>query len=177
MKTFIVGSDNLNKLEIAKELTSLNDDLNICKSFIAKNIDDEKLQEYIFTLDEEDIVLAFKNNALLYIDYSQHNISGITLDDFSVSDIIPISFKHFNSIVDEPLIENEVLIIWIDIKEKRESHNVDVIESRFVQERIDSLNLPCLYFCGESSKEIAEIVFNYLTGNDEVRKEIIEENT
>lgn len=172
MKVFIVGSETIDKLDIANEIIAQNDDFNICKTFTSKH---EYVGSYMFELDNEDIVLAWKNNVLLFLDYSDKKILGITLDDFKYSDIIPISTKHFNMIIDDVLVNNEILILWIDNKSK---HSKDeLIEVRYLQERIESFSLPMIYFIDEPKEEIARITIDYILGDEVQRKEILEENS
>lgn len=174
MKIFIVAPEHINKLDIANEIVALNDDLNICKTFT--NIGGI-ITENVFELDIDDIILSFKNNALLFLQYSEEIIKGITLDDYNSSDIITLNTEHFNMINDEPFINDEILIVWLDSKEKSEQHSKDIIESKYLQERIDNFNIPFLYFCDENKKDIAKIVLSYLLADDETREEIQQENS
>lgn len=176
MKIFIVGHKQLNKLDIANKIISLNDYLNICKTFTTEQ-SDGMIGEYLFHLDEEDIILAFRNNSLLYIDYNDEQISGMTIDDFDVSDIIPIDIKHFNSIPDYLLSDKELLIIWVDSKAKYISSDKKyIIEAKYLQERIDNLNIPTMYFIDDDNINIANIVIEYMNSNDDERMELVKEN-
>lgn len=176
MKIFIVGHKQLNKLDTANKIISLNDYLNICKTFTTEQ-NSGMIGEYLFHLDEEDIILAFRNNSLLYIDYNDECISGMTIDDFDVSDIIPIDVKHFNSIPDYLLTDKELLIIWIDSKNKEISSDKKyIIEAKYLQERIDNLNMPVMYFIDEDNIDVAEIVIEYMNSDNERRLELVEEN-
>lgn len=176
MKIFIVAPEHINKLDIANEIVALNDDLNICKSFTSLTTEG-LIGEYMFSLDVDDIILSFKNNALLYIDYSDENISGITLDDYNAADIIVISPEHFNSITDDSISSNEVLIVWLDSKEKSPTHKKDMIEAKYLQERIDNFSIPVLYFCDEDKTEVAKTILDYLLADETTREEIIMENS
>lgn len=172
MKVFIVGSENTDKLDIAKEIVAQYDDLNICKTFTSNH---EYVGSYMFSLDNEDIKLSWKNNVLLFLDYSNDKILGITLDDFKESDIIPIATKHFNMIIDSILEHNEILILWVDSKSKHS--NKELIEVKYLEERIETFSLPMIYFIDESKEEIARITIDYILGDEVQRKEILEENS
>lgn len=176
MKIFIVSSNHINKLDVANEIVALNDDLNICKSFTS-TMASGLIGEYMFNLDIDDIILSFKNNALLYIDYSDENVCGITLDDFNASDIVMISPEHFNSIPDDPISLNELVIIWLDSKFKSPNYKKDIIEVKYLQERIDNLSIPALYFCDEDKSTIAKTVLDYILADETTREEIILENS
>lgn len=176
MKIFIIAPEHINKLDIANEIVALNDDLNICKTFTSMT-SSGLIGEYLFTLDVDDIILSFKNNALLFIDYSDDRILGITLDDYNAADIIPIRTDHFNAIPDDPISNNEVLIVWLDSKEKSPTHKQDLIETKYLQERIDNFSLPVLYFCDEDKTDIAKTILEYLLADDTMREEIIFENS
>lgn len=172
MKIFIVGSDDIDKLDIANEIVAQNDDLNICKTFTSKY---EHVGSYMFALDNEDIELSWKNNVLLFLDYSNEKILGMTLYDFEQSDIIPIATKHFNMIIDSILENNEILILWIDAKGKHSKQ--EMIEVKYLEERIESFSLPMIYFIDESKEKIAKTTIDYMLGDEIQRKEIIEENS
>lgn len=176
MKIFILSSEYDKRTNVANTLVALNDDLNICKSFTSaasKEID----KEYMFTLDDEDIILSFRNNVLLFLEYSYNNINGITLDDFNNSNIVSISLEHFNMIIDDILMNNDILIVWLDTNTTIENRNKLLVEGRYVQERIDNLALPMLYFNGESNDIIANIILDYIDSDEDKRKDIIEENS
>ena len=177
MKIFIVAPEHINKLDIANEIVALNDDLNICKTFTSVSNEAGLIGEYMFSLDIDDVVLSFRNNALLFLHYSEENVLGITLDDFISSDIIPIRTDHFNMIIDDHISQNECVIVWIDSKQKSPNHKQDMIEARYLQERIDNFSLPVLYFCDENKKDIAKIILEYFLADENTREEIIEENS
>lgn len=177
MKIFIVAPEHINKLNIANEIIALNDDLNICKSFTSNTNKQGLIGEYLFGLDIDDVILSFRNNALLFLHYSEENVLGITLDDFNSSDIIPIRTDHFNMIIDDIIEQNDILIVWLDTKEKTENHKKDLIECKYLQERIDNFSLPVLYFCDEDKTEIAKIILEYLLADETTREEILEENS
>lgn len=177
MKIFVVGEKRLNKLDIANTIVSKNDDLNICKSFTTEQ-NPGMIGEYMFCLDEEEIILSFRNNVLLYIDYSDKHITGITIDDFNMSDIIPIDIKHFNSIPDYLIENEELLILWIDSKNKEISSDKKyVIEAKYLQERVDNLNFPMMYFLDENLDDIANLAIEYMNSNEENREILVQENS
>ena len=100
MKTFIVAPNHINKLDLANNIVALNDNINICKSFTSDIKAKGIVGQYKFGLDIDNILLAFKNNALLYLDFRDEEVSGLTLDDYDASDIIVITTAHFNDVPD-----------------------------------------------------------------------------
>lgn len=176
MKIFILGSSNINKLDYANSLIAINDDLNVCKAFSSNCPFEGKLSEYLYYMDIDDINLSFKNNALLYIDYSDEEISGITLDDFYASEIVNMSIDHFNMISDNNLPLDDMLIVWIDSKTSGVNVKKELANVKFLEERIENKNIPVLYFLNETTNEVAKLVNEYISGDKESRQKIIEEN-
>ena len=173
MKIFIVGSDNINKLDYANELIALNDNLNICKYFTSESKFDGMLGEYKFNLSVEDIDLSFKNDVLLFIDYQDEYITGVTHEDFYNSDILNLSIEYFNLIPDQYL-NCDNLIVWID--NKSNANKKALAEANYFLERVEEINIPLLYFINEDKKDIAKIVIDYIEGDEKCRKEILAEH-
>ena len=176
MKIFIVGPSYIDKLDYANAIVAINDDLNICKYFTSQSNIEGMVGQYLFYMDIDDINLSFKNNALALIDYRDELITGITQDDFDVSDIVFINTEHFNLLPDILLPQDSTLIIWLDTKISNDLKNKELIEIKYLVERLDNLELPMLYFLDEERDKVAEDVIEYLNANEEERKKIIEEN-
>ena len=177
MKIFIVGPNNIDKLEYANSIIALNDNLNICRYFTSDKKFDGMIGEYIFHLDIDDIELSFKNNALFYIDYNDEEITGITFDDYNASDVIFMNTKHFNMLSNIHINRDNMLIVILDTNKHDENIKKEITEMNYLFERIDEMDLYYLYFINENKDNIANIILDYLNSDEEKRKEILEENS
>lgn len=172
MKTIIIGSDVIDKLEYANAIIALNDNLNICRYFTSESSFDGMIGEYKFSMSVDDIDLSFKNDALLFIDYRDEYITGIIHEDFENSDIVYMPIKYFNLIPDF-LLENDILIVWIDNKSK--NNVIDLSEANYFIERIEEMQIPLLYFINDTKELVSKVVIEYLEGDEISRKKLLEE--
>lgn len=174
-KIFIVTTDK----------TKLNTAYNIAKSIsgefgldVAKTfISDLNLPickdnpEYFTYFDVNDMVIAFKNNAMLYCVTESENSMGISLDDFYNTDIFCMSVEAFNNISESLLLN--ILVIWIDSKQNtidnETIHNVKVFMNT-----LESLKY--MYFI-EDINSIERTISEYINGNSRRRLELLEENS
>ena len=179
MKVFLISPKHIDKLSIAKEVVALDDNINICKRFTSNIEDKNELSNFRFFMDVDDTILAFKNNVLLYLEYRDDNVSGITLDDYEASDIILIDSNHFNEIPDIYLANKELLFITLYSKTNKndETKKQDIIEDQYIQDRSLELNIPIIYFIDEAATDIANIIIDYIKGDEEIRERIIQENS
>lgn len=151
-KIFIVTTDlNTN---IAKKLAL--EISNIYDFTIADNFSSDESAEITYNI--EDIILAFKNNALLYC-YVKDNVTyGITIDEFYNKDIFCVPLEGFINIADNKLLNT--IIIWIDAKYENNNeqlNNIDYMES-LLSDKND-----CLYFTHkESMNYVKESIMNFL---------------
>ena len=178
MKTFIIGTDNTKKsvYDISNRLVGLNNDLDICRSFAVSKSEneEEEIGQYAYFLEEEEVIIAHKNDALIYLSFYDKAVEGITIDEFMNSDIIPIKHEHFNDIAD-PFLEDKVLLVLIDSKNNSDTKKKDQVEFNLIYERSDSMNLPLLYFY-DDEEDIVDIVYEFMIGDDETREKILDEN-
>lgn len=177
-KIIIVGLSELNKLEIARELIRRNDNLSIAPHFSS----DQSIKEhgelnddYIYYLDNATISLAFKNNSLLYVMTDGYVSTGVTTDDYYNNDIICIDIIDFNNIPDRYFTKkNENLIIWIDSRVHKHINSSEMLEIRYLQERLDTL--PYIYFLDDTVDNVCTCILEYIEASEDRRREIIEDN-
>ena len=173
LKIIITGIDKDRCLEIGQKVIEIDDNLSIAPKFTSdKNY--YGLNETLdFYMDLSNIYLAYKNNALLYVETGKDNISsGITIDDFINNDICIIPIKDFNMIADKTLYENNILVVWVDDKYKGIE---DFSEIKYLQERLQ--NMKYLYFFGEENFEISNTIISYINASEEEKIEILENNS
>lgn len=174
LKTFIVCLDKNNSLNIAKDIIRTNDELSITPQFTTDvKYKDEINENYTYYLDVNTVNLSYKNNALLYIKTDKYISSGITIDDFYNNDICFMTVEEFNSIPEIIFKKYDILIIWIDTKNHKSITNSDLIEINYFSSFITSVNY--LYFL-ETEKEIHNTILDYIFGDEEQRKYLLEEN-
>lgn len=185
-KIYIISIDNEKVLEVTKSLSekksyeianTFNTDISIANLDLS--------DQYIYYVSEDQLSLDYKNNALLYVitnSQTQESV-GIAIDEFYNTKIIPMPIKGFNIIKNDFLANS--LVVWIDTNISKKSsdkldYKLNLIESKYLFEKLDVLekyNGTSLYFTGkEKTEDIVRIVIDYLDGDDEKRKEILEEN-
>lgn len=200
-KIIIIGPNNINqyKADLANLIVSKNSDLSIMNTFITdeKTIKNKNLNsctDYIYYIPYVKVQEAYKNSSVLYctIDEINNDIThGIMLDEYYNNDIMYLEFIDFNNISDVVFseadinnINNNHIIIWLEtIKNKNLNdfkRHEDIRESKYVYQRMNKHNIPCLYFNidNEHISDISNIILNYYNeADEEKRKEIILENS
>lgn len=179
MKIYIIEPSFINYgIDIAKKLLEKNDDLTICPTLTSnesfKDVISENYKKY---LSASDITLSFENNVLLFINFIKDGeIECVSLDNFYNSDVIVLKNKNFNNII-ETYTEDSLLIILDEKCNLKENKSIskDIAEIKYIFERIESQKLKYLYFMGEEQEEIASVINDYLTSEDEQIKLNIEE--
>lgn len=198
-KIIIIGPNNINqyKADLANLIVSKNSDLSIMNTFItnetiSQNKNLNSCTDYIYYIPYVKVQEAYKNSSILYctIDEINNDIThGIMLDEYYNNDIMYLEFIDFNNISDTIFSENNIninnhIIIWLEtIKSKNLNdfkRHEDIMESKYVYQRMDKHNIPCLYFNidNEHISDISNIILNYYNeADEEKRKEIILENS
>lgn len=198
-KIIIIGPNNINqyKADLANLIVSKNSDLSIMNTFIT----DETMSQhqninscidYIYYIPYTKVQEAYKNSSILYctIDELHNDIThGIMLDEYYNNDIMYLEFLDFNNISDSVFLEDNInnsnhIIIWLDTKVNKNlnefKNHEDIRESKYVYQRMDKHNIPCLYFNidNEHISDISNIILEYYnTTDNEKRQEIILENS
>jgi hypothetical protein len=173
IKIIITGIQKVNKSKLALKLTELNDNLSIMPTFTTDENYEGIDENFHYKMDLNTIYLAYKNNALLYVNTINNISKGITLDDYYNNDIGIIDINDLNMIPDKQLLEDNVLIVWIDSKFNK---NIDLYEIKYLQQRLT--NYKYLYFLeNENIDDIANIILEYLNCDDDKRIELLENNS
>ena len=174
-KIFIVTTDSKDMstaYKIASYISSKYD-LDIAKTFTSSLEIDvcKETPEYYTFFDVNDMVIAYKNNAMLYCLSEAEKSIGISLDDYYNNDIFCMSVEAFNNI-SESLLMN-ILVVWIDSK----SSNVDVNTTNNVKILMNTLDsIKYMYFI-EDYKIIKRVLCSYLDATPTKQLEILEENS
>jgi hypothetical protein len=174
LKTFIVCLDEQKALNIAKDIVKANDELSIIPRFTTNtDYKGEVNENYIYYLDVNTVNLSYKNNALLYIKTDKYISSGITIDDFYNNDVCYLTVEEFNSIPEVIFRKYDILVIWVDTKNHKAISNSDLIEINYFSTFITTINY--LYFL-ETEEDIHNTILDYIFGDEEKRKYLLEEN-
>ena len=177
-KIIIIGPKHINKIELAQKLVSINDDLDVCPTYITKLEFKDKVTDEFFTyIPNEDIKLGYKNNSFIYVTSYTEYSKGMLHSDLYNRDIFVLDFIDFNNMSEKILNEfSNTLFVWLDTKVKSNDAE-DLEESKFAYER--SLNFPLLYFVDENTEDIAKIILKYIDVNcsEEERQEMILQNS
>lgn len=170
MKVFITGSYSIDKQLVSEGLYNIRPS----EYIISKQFSTDESKE--LKINENDINLGYKNNSFLFISLNKEtqHFYGVTLDEFSKSNIIPIELDEFNSISECVLENNDILVVWIDSNKKTKDKKKDIIESKFLQERINYAKLKYLYFYKESESTIIKTIDEYIQ-NKELRNKLLEQ--
>ena len=177
-KIIIIGPKHVNKIELAQALVSINDDLEICPTYITKLEYKDKITDEFFTyISNEDVKLGYKNNSFIYVTSYDEYSKGMLHSDLYNRDIFVLDFIDFNNMSEKMFNEfQNKLFIWLDTKRKNTDLE-DLEESKFSFKR--SKNFPLLYFADENIEDIVRIILRYIDVNctEEEREEIMEQNS
>lgn len=173
LKIFIVGSDRVNKMQLAEHMCTLNDNLTIARRFTTIEAE-VNLQNYL--LCNEDVFIGYKNNAFLIVNpLKEENFSGIAIDEMYNSDLIVLDIKEFNEISNSILRKNNILVVWLDSKRTKNMRTLD-IELAETNHFIDRLNfVKYMYFLDEDPDYIIDVINNYMNGTPKEQKQLLEE--
>jgi hypothetical protein len=175
LKIFIVCSDRITGLNIAKRIIMKDDSYSIAPTFTTnKEYDNEINEEYITYMDVNTVNLSYKNNSLLYIKTNNYISSGITIDDFYNNDICIMNIYEYNLIPEVIFSKYDILTIWIDSKNHGNLSESDLIEINYFNKFLEKITY--LYFLNNESN-IDDTILKYLNGTDEEKNEIFLNNS
>ena len=66
------------------------------------------------------------------------------------------------------------IIVWLDTKNHKQLSQSELIEIRYLQERLDTLSY--LYFLDDNIDNICSVILEYLESSNERREQIINDN-
>lgn len=169
-KIILVGHNHYKNIEVMALLSSKDDNIKIARTFTT-DIDHKYLpiNEWKYYMDNDDLFLSYKNNALLCISTNKEQISeGITKEEAYYSQIIPMTYAMFN--MASPRYIKDMTICWIDSSSYRDKSIV-----KETTEMMKSYKkYPVMYFTDDDSVEsIANILVKYLNSNSFEREKII----
>ena len=180
-KIIIIGPEVTDRMSVAKKMSELDDSYVIAPTFTSDlDMQDKVTDNFEYYLSLDDIQLAFKNNAFMFVNSSGTDTVGITYADMCTSDVFVLSFEDFNNVSSRILDEINPVICWIDTKKKGyDSYKKDLTESKYVIEKIDEREIVTLYFNEDTddANSIAHTMLTYITGDEVIRAEILEENS
>lgn len=173
LKIIITGNKSINKLNIAKKLQSLDDNLSIVPHFSTENEELTQVNDqYVYFINHNIINLSYKNNSLLYVITKNYISNGVTTDDFYNNDILFCDYNEYNNISNLIFDQYDILTILIDSSVNK--CNDDINEVKFVYERLQNNNY--IYFLDENEDYIVKTILQYINGDDEQKQKIIFEN-
>lgn len=150
-------------------LTSKDDKVKIAKTFTTDiEFQGKQITEWKYFMSNNDLFLAFKNNALLAISTDENEIStGITKEEASSASIIPMSYSMLTNASPKTIVG--MTICWIDSTTGRNKRiSKDSMEIMKTYKKF-----PLLYFDdNDDAGQIANTIYRYLN-SDVVEREII----
>lgn len=174
LKIIITGISTIDKLAIAKKIVEINDNISIVPKFTTDEVACAEFNSnYLYYLSVNDANLAYKNNALIYINTENYISKGITFDDMYNNDVACVDLMDFNNIPDRYFYEMDIIIVWIDSSKERPSKS-EIYEVKCLEDRLK--NFKYMYFVNESPDLVASKIVQYIN-NFEKRQELLEENS
>jgi len=172
MKIFIIGHSNINVDDIGIKLQEKNDNLVLSRKFTTvKDYKDAPENSLYYFLDKTTVNISYKNNSIIYVDTIDNDSIGITYDDYYNSDIFCMNLRQFNMLSQSFINKVEdMLVVWVDNKNTKHLQE-DIYEAGYVEERIYDLNY--IYFLDEDIDTMLNVINEYVCGNEEQRKDIL----
>lgn len=169
-KFFIITTDpnNSDKYKLAEYLSE-HYGLDIAYSFTS----DDDVSNYKVHYSIDEIVLSYRNNALLScLSDTKNNIhQGFTMDEFYNKNLFCMSMKEFANVSESLL--NNCLVLWLDQKKDGIDYEY-ILESKRFNELLD--NISYMYF-NEDLNVVKQIMNDYLNASADKKLEIINENS
>lgn len=173
-KIIITGLAEIDKNILANEIIKNDDSLTIAPIFTTDKEDETK--QY---MDVKTVNLSYKNNALFYI-YTNNYISiGVTIEDYNDSDIFVTNINEFNNISDRFFKTDDIIVVLADSK------NLDNViltkykyELKYLNDRLSNVHF--IYFTDDlnvTAKNAANTILKYVHGDENIRYEILKENS
>lgn len=178
-KFIIIGNKEAVDLrcDVINSIIRKNSDINAINAFscderLNPNVDSSTNYNYFIPFLE--VKEAFQNNVCVYciVEGTEDDVTGVMLDDWENGDVLQCSFKEFNSIFTSYITGNSITVVWID------SNNIlkeDRYESEKTLERINKLNLPCLYFNNkyDDNEYISDTILKFIESESDTEREDI----
>lgn len=183
-KIFIISASLEKTYPLIEELTRMSDDLQVASTFTTdSDCSSSSAEAYQYYISNDQLDLDYKNNALLYVtsDTVLQTSTGIAIDTYYNSDIIPASIKAFNSIKEK--FYEDSLIVWLDypLGSKTMSvreYRLQMIEFKYFMNQYQNIKDHILYFNqNEKIEDVAKVILEYIEADDDRKKELIEENS
>lgn len=152
----------------------VSDELNrLCDLRIAERFN-SGLDEYSnLNLDFQEVVMAYKNNAIFSCITDINNITtGITMDEYYNSNVIYLSVAELMNVPDHKL--TNCLIVWVD--SDKWSCSLEDISIATNMEKIIH-NCEYLYFLKNELDVAVKTICRYIDSDIEERQNILEENS
>lgn len=176
MEKIFILTTNTKDIDVAYNLAtyiSSKYDLDIAQTFTSSLELDvcQNNPTYFRFFDVNDMVIAYKNNAMLYCLSESEKSMGISMDEYYNTDIFCMSVEAFNNISESLLVN--ILVIWIDSKANITDEN-QINNTKILMNTLDSIKY--MYFI-EDFKTIRKIICEYLDATPIKQLEILEENS
>lgn len=173
IKIFIVCSSQNVLDNLSNALCKANDNIVKARRFTS-NLNDVTTSNYY--LPQTTIINGYKNHAFVIINKDDNNdntYNGIAIDEMYNSNIVCLNIHEFVNIPNSIFKRNDILTVWIDMKQKITS-DIDFAESKYLVDRLDKIDY--MYFYNDDVKDICENILKYIKAyvdNDEETKKII----
>lgn len=172
-KIIVIGTDNSRCIDSIASLISHDDNIKVARTFTTDiSLKNQEPSNWTYYMDNDDLYLAFKNNAFLCIETDDNQVSvGVTKEEAMYASIIPMTYKMFN--MASPRTIKGMTICWIDSPLMKKDKKMMREISEFMQ---SSSKYKTLYFTDEDSiVTIGSTLYRYLKGDEIEREKILKE--
>ena len=164
---------------VAKELSAVNDDIQIAPVFTTDlNLKGHISENFMYYMPSLDVELSYKNNAFMWVHSDAFGSKGMTMADMYNADIFVMDFAQFNNmskpVLDELRNNDDAVIVFMDQKQIATESKKMAYEGRFALERVYEGKY--MYFCTDDYKEIASVIIKYIGGDEQQRAKILRDN-
>ena len=174
-KIIIISNSEIDTMPLAKMLVEKNDDLSIASTFTTDtDFEGEITDDYQYYMSVTDLNLACKNNAILFVETKNFVSKGMTIDEMYNNNIFCMKFNNFNDITDHVLLNQDIIVIWVDSSKHMENYQNDLREIPYIEDRLEYI--PYIYFLDETLENMSDVILKYVNASETKRRAIIEEN-
>lgn len=176
MNKIIIVSSSINVLDdIIKEITDVDDNITIISRFSTDTQFKDRApgEDYIEYIDNDELIIAYRNNALICVTTENEISTGISIESWINGDIARMTYEEYNNIPNRLLSGCD--IIWYDnIQPHRNKRMFQ--ESKEFMKSIEGVQY--LYFTSHDGiSEIGQTIVDYFNGDEIEKNKIWKENS
>lgn len=171
MKKLIIVSSNISNInDIVNEISDIDDNINIINRFSTdvQYKDRAPGTDYIEYIDNDKLILAYRNNALICVNTKDEISTGISIESWVNGDIARMTYEEYNNIPN--ILISNCDIVWYDEIE----HHRNKKSFNDAKEFMNSLNeTKYLYFTSHDGiSDIGKTIVEYMNADNKEKNNI-----